>query len=178
MYGRFALMAGLFLGSFPMTSCDDDAVTTEYQPLPKLTLDEPFQYECTDANLVSFTPDSLTRVAVLNFLKEDVADLDYVDYDEQTCMFTFRKGELSHYRITWEYETSNAIKFLYTQNGMWYRMLSGDGYSYVLEAVDGMSVCVAVQPGMHPNDRNVSLTFHQFRIEDIGGTDETQARLR
>lgn len=103
MYGRFALMAGLFLGSFPMTSCDDDAVTTEYQPLPKLTLDEPFQYECTDANLVSFTPDSLTRVAVLNFLKEDVTDLDYVDYDEQTCMFTFRKGELSHYRITWEY---------------------------------------------------------------------------
>lgn len=78
MYGRFALMAGLFLGSFPMTSCDDDAVTTEYQPLPKLTLDEPFQYECTDANLVSFTPDSLTRVAVLNFLKEDVTDLDYV----------------------------------------------------------------------------------------------------
>lgn len=123
MYGRFALMAGLFLGSFPMTSCDDDAVTTEYQPLPKLTLDEPFQYECTDANLVSFTPDSLTRVAVLNFLKEDVTDLDYVDYD-------------------------------------------------------GMSVCVAVQPGMHPNDRNVSLTFHQFHIEDIGGTDETQARLR
>lgn len=57
-------------------------------------------------------------------------------------------------------------------------MLSGDGHSYMLEAVDGMSVCVAVQPGMHPNDRNVSLTFHQFHIEDIGGTDETQARLR
>lgn len=74
-------------------------------------------------NYVQLAYDTLGKVAVLNFYKEEITDLDYINYDEHTCTFSFHKGETAKYKISWDYQSeTNSIRFIYSQNGMWYRM--------------------------------------------------------
>lgn len=148
---------------FLLQACDEYEIG-EYTPLPKLHLGETFKYLCIPENYTRLAYDSLGDVAVLNFHKEEITDLDYIDYDEQTCTFSFHKGETARYRIIWNYEsTKNVIRFLYGQNGMWYRMSHNRNDEYILEANDGMTVRTVVY---RTNQDSINLTIKKFRIEE------------
>ncbi len=144
-----------------LQACDGDE-GQPYTPLPKMHLEEAFRYHCLPENYIQMDYDSLGSAAVLNFYKNEVTCLDYVDYDEQTCTFYFRKGETAKYKISWDYRSGkNVVHFLYGQNGMWHRMnYTGDGY--ILEAGDGMSLRAVVYRSMHDS---ISLTMNKFCIE-------------
>lgn len=153
----------LLLFIFLLQACDEYEIG-EYTPLPKLHLGETFKYLCIPENYTRLAYDSLGDVAVLNFHKEGITDLDYIDYDEQTCTFSFHKGETARYRIIWNYEsTKNVIRFLYGQNGMWYRMNHNRNDEYILEANDGMTVRTVVY---RTNQDSINLTIKKFRIEE------------
>ena len=148
---------------FLLQACDEYEIG-EYTPLPKLHLGETFKYLCIPENYTRLAYDSLGDVAVLNFHKEEITNLDYIDYDEQTCTFSFHKGETARYRIIWNYEsTKNVIRFLYGQNGMWYRMNHNRNDEYILEANDGMTVRTVVY---RTNQDSINLTIKKFRIEE------------
>lgn len=100
---------------------------------------------------------------MLNFHKEEITSLDHVDYDEQTCTFSFHKGETAKYRISWDYQSDlNVVHFLYGQNGMWHRMTySGD--SYILGANDGMTLRAVVYRTL---EDSIRLTINRFSIEE------------
>ena len=148
---------------FLLQACDEYEIG-EYTPLPKLHLGETFKYLCIPENYTRLAYDSLGDVTVLNFHKEEITDLDYIDYDEQTCTFSFHKGETARYRIIWNYEsTKNVIRFLYGQNGMWYRMNHNRNDEYILEANDGMTVRTVVY---RTNQDSINLTIKKFRIEE------------
>lgn len=148
---------------FLLQACDEYEIG-EYTPLPKLHLGETFKYLCIPENYTRLAYDYLGDVAVLNFHKEEITDLDYIDYDEQTCTFSFHKGETARYRIIWNYEsTKNVIRFLYGQNGMWYRMNHNRNDEYILEANDGMTVRTVVY---RTNQDSINLTIKKFRIEE------------
>lgn len=142
----------------------DKYETGEYTPLPKIHLGETFRYLCVPENYIQMAYDSLGSAAVLNFYKEEVTDLDYIDYDEQSCTFSFNKGETMTYRISWDYESEkNVVRFLYGQNGMWYRMNSNYANEYILEANDGMAIRTVVY---RTNYDSINITVNQFRIEE------------
>lgn len=61
---------------FLLQACDEYEIG-EYTPLPKLHLGETFKYLCIPENYTRLAYDSLGDVAVLNFHKEEIADLDY-----------------------------------------------------------------------------------------------------
>lgn len=142
----------------------DKYETGEYTPLPRIHLGETFRYLCVPENYIQTAYDSLGSAAVLNFYKEEVTDLDYIDYDEQSCTFSFNKGETMTYRISWDYESEkNVVRFLYGQNGMWYRMNSNYANEYILEANDGMAIRTVVY---RTNYDSINITVNQFRIEE------------
>lgn len=148
---------------FLLQACDEYEIG-EYTPLPKLHLGETFRYLCIPENYTRLAYDSLGDVAVLNFHKEEITDLDYIDYDEQTCTFSFRKGETARYRISWDYEShKNAVRFFYGQNNMWYRMNHSQNDEFILEANDGMTVRTVVY---RTNHDSINLTINKFRIEE------------
>lgn len=68
------------------------------------------------------------------------------------------------YRISWDYESEkNVVRFLYGQNGMWYRMNSNYANEYILEANDGMAIRTVVY---RTNYDSINITVNQFRIEE------------
>lgn len=153
--------------SIPLTllllSCEKYEIG-EYTPLPKLHVGETFRYLCTPENYTRLAYDSLGDVAILNFYKDEATDLGYISYDEQTCTFTFHKGETETYRISWDYESpKNIVRFLYGQNGMWYRMNTNQNGEYILEANDGMTVRTVVY---RTNYDSINITINRFRIEE------------
>lgn len=157
----------ILLSSVSVTSCNDDSEIRVYKPIEKMHIGEPFVYDYTLNNIKQ--GDS---VIVLNFYKDEVTDLDYVEYDEINCQFVFKKGETSKYRISWDFDTSyNYISVQYGQNGMWYNMNKYGWNEYILTANDGMTVRMATEP----NIEELNLTVSKFTIEDVGplyGLDE------
>lgn len=146
-------------------SCDRYEVG-EYEPLPKLHIGEPFKYCCVPENYKQLEYDSTASVAFLNFYKDEVTDLDYIDYNEEACSFVFRKGETSRYRISWDYETDrNAIRLVYGQNGMWFKM-NNKNNEYILTANDSMTVCVVSYRSEYDS---LNVCFNHFRIEEYDG---------
>lgn len=91
---------------FFLFACDKDDVNG-YTPLPKLHLGETFRYRCEPENYIRLEYDTLGEAAVLNFYKDEVTSLDYLDYDENSCTFSFHKGETGLYRISWDYTSEN-----------------------------------------------------------------------
>ena len=143
-------------------SCDNDEIG-EYTPLPKLHLGETFKYQCIPENYVQLAYDTLGKVAVLNFYKEEITDLDYINYDEHTCTFSFHKGETAKYKISWDYQSeTNSIRFIYSQNGMWYRMNNSKN-EYILEANDGMAIRAVAYRASYDL---LNVTVYRFRIEE------------
>lgn len=155
--------AAFILMSAAVQSCEKYEIG-EYTPLPKLHLGETFRYLCVPENYTQLAYDSVGDVAALNFYKEEVTDLDYINYDEQACTFSFHKGETSTYRISWDYESKkNIVRFLYGQNDMWYRINMNYNNEYILEANDGMSVRAVVY---RMNYDSINITINRFRIEE------------
>lgn len=151
-----------------MQACSDDDIG-EYAPIAKLHIGEPFSYQCELNNYIQLDYDSLGKVAVLNFYKEEVTDLDYVEYDEQYCTFSFHKGETSRYRISWNFESDLSVFVLYGQNGMWYRMNGNGKKEYILEANDGMTVRMVIY---RPKYDLLEITVNEFRIEEYNDNDD------
>ena len=127
-------------------SCDNDEIG-EYTPLPKLHLGETFKYQCIPENYVQLAYDTLGKVAVLNFYKEEITDLDYINYDEHTCTFSFHKGETAKYKISWDYQ---------------YRMNKSKN-EYILEANDGMAIRAVAYRASYDL---LNVTVYRFRIEE------------
>lgn len=145
-----------------INACDEEEVE-EYTPIPKLHIGEPFGYQCELNNYIQLDYDSLGKVVVLNFYKEEVTSLDYVEYDEQSCTFSFHKGETSFYRISWDYTSAEPVFILYGQNGMWYKMNGTGKKEYILEANDGMAVRMVIY---RPKDDWFEITVNKFCIEE------------
>ena len=119
---KYLLTAGCGFALLVVSSCNKEEIGA-YTPIPKLHIGEPFTYKCDVSNYVQLEYDSLGQAAILNFYKEEITELDDVHYDEHTCTFSFHKGETAKYKISWDYTSRlNVIRFLYGQNGMWYRM--------------------------------------------------------
>ena len=107
--------------------------------------------------------DTLGEAAVLNFYKDEITSLDYLEYDENSCTFSFHKGETGLYRISWEYTSENTLRILYGQNGMWYRMNASGTHEYLLEANDGMAIKVIAY---RTNFDSLHCTINCFCIEE------------
>lgn len=143
-------------------SCDKYEIG-EYTPLPKLHIGETFKYQCIPENYIQLEYDSLGQVAVLNFHKEEVTDLNSIEYDEHTCTFSFHKGETAKYKISWDYQSKdNVIRFIYGQNNMWYRM-NNKKNEYILEANDGMAIRVVSYRSSYDS---LHVTINRFCIEE------------
>lgn len=141
-----------------LSSCDDDSDIRIYQPIDKMYIGEEFIYECTTNNIKQ--GDS---VVVLNFYKDEVTALDYVDYDEENCCFVFYKGITSKYKIKWDFNSyNNYVEVQYGQNGMWHKMNQYGWSEYILTANDGMTVRMICEP----NKRQINLTVNDFSIEE------------
>lgn len=157
---------GLFMASLPslvflcvgLSSCSADDDLRVYEPIDKLHIGEQYVFDTTLNNIRQ--GDS---VVVLNFYKEEVTDLDYVDYDEDYCCFVFRKGTTSNYKISWDFSSySSYVEVQYGQNGMWYKMSQYGMNDYVLTANDGMTVRMICEP----NNKQINLTVNKFSIEE------------
>ena len=159
---KYLLTAGCGFALLVVSSCNKEEIGA-YTPIPKLHLGEPFTYKCDVSNYVQLEYDSLGQAAILNFYKEEITELDDVHYDEHTCTFSFHKGEKAKYKISWDYTSRlNVIRFLYGQNGMWYRM-NNDKNEYILTANDGMTVRVVAY---RANYDSLSFTINNFCIEE------------
>ena len=160
---RLFALCGMAVIASAFAACDKYE-TGEYAPIPKLHIGEAYSHQCEDNNYVTLEYDSLgEKVVLLNFHPEEVTGLEYVKYDEETSTFSFHKGETAHYLISWEYESDNAVRILYGQNGMWYRMSHNRNDEYILEANDGMTVRTVVY---RTNQDSINLTIKKFRIEE------------
>lgn len=69
----------------------------------KFTWERRSKYKCEPENYIRLEYDTLGEAAVLNFYKDEITSLDYLEYDENSCTFSFHKGETGLYRISWEY---------------------------------------------------------------------------
>lgn len=153
---KLALCLACF-SAFHLSSCSEDE-TRIFEPLDKMHLGEQFIFDCTLDNIK--VGDS---VFVLNFYKEEVTDLDYVEYDETDCNFIFRKGETSKYKISWDFNASGSyVEVQYGQNGMWHKMNNYDWNEYILTANDGMTVRMVCQP----SKKQIDITVSDFSIEE------------
>lgn len=157
---------GLFMASLPflvflcvvLSSCGADDDLRVYEPVDKLHIGEQYVFDTTLNNIRQ--GDS---VVVLNFYKEEVTDLDYVDYDEDYCCFVFRKGTTSKYKISWDFSSySSYVEVQYGQNGMWYKMNQYDWKERILTANDGMTVRMVCDP----SKSQINLTVNKFSIEE------------
>ena len=72
-----ASLPSLVLLCVGLSSCSADDDLRVYEPIDKLHIGEQYVFDTTLNNIRQ--GDS---VVVLNFYKEEVTDLDYVDYDE------------------------------------------------------------------------------------------------
>lgn len=97
-----ALSPFFMLLCISMLSCSDEELRV-YELLDKVHLGEQYVFETTLNNIRQ--GDS---IVVLNFYKDEVTALDYVDYDEENCCFVFRKGDTSKYRISWDFSSYNS----------------------------------------------------------------------
>lgn len=156
---------GLFMALLPfsmllcigMMSCSDEELRV-YEPVDKLHIGEQYVFETTLNNIRQ--GDS---IVVLNFYKDEVTALDYVDYDEENCCFVFRKGDTSKYRISWDFSSYNSyVEVQYGQNGMWHKMNLYDWSEYILTANDGMTVRMICEPSKN----QINLTVNEFSIEE------------
>lgn len=148
------------LSAFYMSSCSKEEARI-YEPIDKMHIGEQFVFDCTLDNIK--VGDS---VYVLNFYKEEVTDLDYIDYDETNCNFVFRKGETSKYKISWDFKASGSyVEVQYGQNGMWHKMNKYDWNEYILTANDGMTVRMVCEP----SKTQINLTVSEFSIEEYDG---------
>lgn len=152
---KLALCLACF-SAFYLLSCSDEEVRV-YEPIDKLHIGEQFIYDCTINNIKE------SDLVVLNFYKEEVTDLDYVEYDETDCNFIFRKGETSKYKISWDFKASGSyVEVQYGQNGIWHKMNNYDWNEYILTANDGMTVRMVCQP----SKKQIDLTVSDFSIEE------------
>ena len=157
---------GLFMASLPslvflcvgLSSCSADDDLRVYEPIDKLHIGEQYVFDTTLNNIRQ--GDS---VVVLNFYKDEVTDLDYVDYDEDYCCFVFRKVTTSNYKISWDFSSySSYVEVQYGQNGMWYKMNQYDWKERILTANDGMTVRMVCDPSKN----QINLTVNKFSIEE------------
>jgi len=162
---------GLFMASLPswaflcvgLSSCNADDDFIVYEPIDKLHIGEQYVFDTTLNNIRQ--GDS---VVVLNFYREEVTDLDYVDYDEDNCCFVFRKGTTSKYKIGWDFSSySSYVEVQYGQNGMWYKMNQYDWNDYILTANDGMTVRMVCEPSKN----QINLLVNEFYIEEYDSGD-------
>lgn len=162
---------GLFLASLPswaflcvgLSSCNADDDFIVYEPIDKLHIGEQYVFDTTLNNIRQ--GDS---VVVLNFYREEVTDLDYVDYDEDNCCFVFLKGTTSKYKIGWDFSSySSYVEVQYGQNGMWYKMNQYDWNDYILTANDGMTVRMVCEPSKN----QINLLVNEFYIEEYDSGD-------
>lgn len=163
------LFALCSVASVVLTAACDKYEISEYVPIPKLHIGETYSHVCDDSNYMTLEYDSLgEEVTLINFYPEEVTDLEYIEYDEATSTFSFHKGETAYYLISWEYESENAVRILYGQNGMWYDMNENRRTQFVLPANDGMTVRMAVYPRSWGK---IDITVNRFRIEEYTETD-------
>ena len=153
-----------------MLACNKEEVGA-YTPLPKIHLGETFKYKCEPENYIRLEYDTLGEAAVLNFYKDEITSLDYLEYDENSCTFSFHKGETGLYRISWEYTSENTLRILYGQNGMWYRMNASGTHEYLLEANDGMAIKVIAY---RTNFDSLHCTINRFCIEEYKNEEQQE----
>lgn len=153
-----------------MLACNKEEVGA-YTPLPKIHLGEMFKYKCEPENYIRLEYDTLGEAAVLNFYKDEITSLDYLEYDENSCTFSFHKGETGLYRISWEYTSENTLRILYGQNGMWYRMNASGTHEYLLEANDGMAIKVIAY---RTNFDSLHCTINRFCIEEYKNEEQQE----
>lgn len=152
-----ALLPFLMFLVVSILSCSDDDLRV-YEPVDKLHIGEQYVFDTTLNNIRQ--GDS---IVVLNFYKDEVTGLDYVDYDEESCCFVFRKGKTSKYRISWDFSSSNSyVEVQYGQNGMWYKMNQYGWSEYILTANDGMTVRMVCEP----SKKHINLIVNEFSIEE------------
>ena len=158
---KMIIIAACVGGLACMLACNKEEVGA-YTPLP-IHLGETFKYKCEPENYIRLEYDTLGEAAVLNFYKDEITSLDYLEYDENSCTFSFHKGETGLYRISWEYTSENTLRILYGQNGMWYRMNASGTHEYLLEANDGMAIKVIAY---RTNFDSLHCTINRFCIEE------------
>ena len=161
MRNVFLLIIGFFL--FAICACSEEEV--EYIPIGKKHLGD--LYETYTINNIK--RENSVQFVALNFYPEEVTGLEYVKYDEETSTFSFHKGETARYLISWEYESDNAVRILYGQNGMWYDMDKNRRKQFILTANDGMTVRMAAYP---LTQRTINITVNRFRIEEYAEADK------
>lgn len=140
-----------------LPSCKDDELRV-YEPLEKIHIGEQF--------ISDYTLDNIKQgdsIIVLNFYKDEVTNLDYIEYDEENCCFVFCKGSTSKYKVSWDFSSYNSyIEVQYGQNGMWYKMNQYDWKEYILTANDGMTVRMVCDPSKN----QINLIVNKFSIEE------------
>lgn len=147
----------LFFSAFNFSSCDDSEPRV-YEPVEKMHIGEQYVFDTTLNNIRQ--GDS---IIVLNFYKDEVTDLDYIDYDEENCCFVFLKGTTSKYDISWDFSSYNSyVEIQYGQNGMWYKMNQYDWSNYILTANDGMTVRMVCMPSKN----QINLLVNEFSIKE------------
>jgi hypothetical protein len=90
---KMMMVAACVGGLACMLACNKEEVGA-YTPLPKIHLGETFKYKCEPENYIRLEYDTLGEAAVLNFYKDEITSLDYLEYDENSCTFSFHKGEI------------------------------------------------------------------------------------
>lgn len=156
------MLSSLFtFSSLCLSSCNDDEIRV-YEPVDKMHIGEQYVFDYTLDNIKQ--GDS---VIVLNFYRDEVTKLDYIEYDEENCCFVFRKGSTSKYVVSWDFKSYDSyVEVQYGQNGMWHKMNLYDWNDYILTANDGMTVRMVCEP----NDSRINLIVQEFSIEEY--TDE------
>ena len=167
---KMRIIAACVGGLACMLACNKEEVGA-YTPLPKIHLGETFKYKCEPENYIRLEYDTLGEAAVLNFYKDEITSLDYLEYDENSCTFSFHKGETGLYRISWEYTSENTLRILYGQNGMWYRMNASGTHEYLLEANDGMAIKVIAY---RTNFDSLHCTINRFCIEEYKNEEQQE----
>ena len=82
---KMMIIAACVGGLACMLACNKEEVGA-YTPLPKIHLGETFKYKCEPENYIRLEYDTLGEAAVLNFYKDEITSLDYLEYDENSCL--------------------------------------------------------------------------------------------
>lgn len=143
-----------------LSSCNKDEIRI-YKPVDKMHIGKTYAYNYTIDNIKQGESG-----VVLNFYKEEVTDLDYIEYDETNCYFVFRKGDTSKYKISWDFTAHNCyVEIQYSQNGMWHKINQYDWNEYILTANDGMLIRMTCQPGK----KQINMKVSEFSIKEYTG---------
>ena len=87
---KMMIIAACVGGLACMLACNKEEVGA-YTPLPKIHLGETFKYKCEPENYIRLEYDTLGEAAVLNFYKDEITSLDYLEYDETRVLSPFIK---------------------------------------------------------------------------------------